>query len=456
MGEPFKTDLATRASRVRFGVLGFICTLSTITYLDRICIMRVRGEMQGDLGFNDAQMGYVFAAFYLGYALFEVPGGWMGDAWGARSVLTRIVFLWSIFTALTGAMWQFSSNLLWVLAAMLVVRFLFGCGEAGAYPNIARITGTWFPYRERGFAQGLVWMAARLGGFIAPFTIGRLTYLLGWRLGFVVLGSVGVIWALAFYAWFRNSPEEMPGCNKAEREIIREGAIDAAVHRHLTPPWRVLLTSVSLYAMCVASACVSFSWYFYATWQPLFFEQVFGIDPAGAGAELRSGLPFLAGAVGSLAGGWFSDVLVRRTGSRRWGRSLMGIGGFGLAGLAFLAAAFSPNVVLATVLLCLAALFNDLAIPPIWAACNDIGGKYSGTLSGIMNMMGGLGAVTSPIFIPTLNNALTEQNYGAKERWLLILAAFSCSWFVGALAWAFINAGRQLEEPHDSTLTNGN
>jgi MFS family permease len=390
-------------------------------------------------------MGYVFSAFFLGYALFEVPAGLMGDKWGSRAVLTRIVLLWSVFTALTGAMWQFSSDITWVLAAMLVVRFAFGCGEAGAYPNVNRITGMWFPFRERGMAQGLVWMSARLGGAMAPLIIGRLTKLMGWRLGFVVLGSVGAIWAIFFFNWFRDSPDEKEDCNEAERSLIREGAISAS-HGHVKAPWGKLLLLPSLYALCLASASASFAWYFFATWQPRFFEQVFGIATDSPWAELQSGLPFVGGAFGSLAGGWLSDRLVRRTGSRRWGRSLMGIGGFGMAGVFVLAAAFAPTALLATGLLCLASFFNDLAIPTIWAACNDIGGRYTGTLSGIMNMLGGVGSVTSPIFIPTLNVALTEYDYPARERWLIILGAFACAWWVGALAWAGINAARPLEE----------
>jgi MFS family permease len=457
MGEPDNKPLDQRPTYVRFGVLGFLCTLSTITYLDRICIMRVRGEMQTDLGFDDTQMGYVFAAFYLGYALFEVPAGWMGDAWGSRSVLTRIVLLWSIFTGLHGAMWQFSSQtaftatipftgtavaVTWVLLTMVIVRFMFGAGEAGAFPNIARITGTWFPFRERGLAQGLVWMSARLGGAVAPLIIGRLAVALTWRGGFAVLGSVGAIWAVAFYLWFRNSPQEHPSCNEAERAVIAEGAISAEV-QHVTPPWGQMLRLPSLYALCVASATVSFGWYFYATWQPLFFKEVHGVDATAASSEISLGLPFVCGAVGCLVGGWLSDVLVRSTG-RRWGRSLMGMGGYGMAGLCFLASAFAPNAFWATVLLCTASFFNDLAIPPIWAACADIGGRYSGTLSGIMNMAGGIGSVTCPIFIPVLNTALME--YPARQRWLIIFGVLSSAWFIGAIAWACINAGRPLKE----------
>ena len=173
---------ARRATRVRFIVLAFVCTLSVLTYLDRICISRVRENIQADLLLSDFQMGFVLSAFVVGYLLFEVPGGWMGDRWGARRVLTRIVLWWSLFTALTGSVFYFNWDLFALLGwesflvpfgdrhvaipvfssfvALLLVRFLFGCGEAGAFPNLTRVVGAWFPYRERGAAQGAIWMFA--------------------------------------------------------------------------------------------------------------------------------------------------------------------------------------------------------------------------------------------------------------------------------------------------------
>src|SRR5262249_19161850 len=198
-------------------VLGFACSLSLITYLDRVCISRVQEDIQHDLGINDFEMGLVFSAFLLGYTLFEVPGGWMGDIWGARRVLTRIVLWWTVFTALTGCIWYFTLDsgyelfLLGVtvpllvnsLMALLLVRFLFGCGEAGAYPNLTRVVGTWFPFRERAFATGAIWMSARLGGALAPLLIGRVTTWLG--LGQAVLGFwlIGAARGVGFFWWCR-------------------------------------------------------------------------------------------------------------------------------------------------------------------------------------------------------------------------------------------------------------
>jgi MFS family permease len=495
-----------RPTQVRFGVLGFACSLSLLTYLDRICIMRAKENMQADLGFSNNEMGWIFSAFTIGYMLFEVPGGWMGDVWGPRRVITRIVLCWSLFTALTGAVWSFSLDLgpfvLNSLAALLLIRFLFGVGEAGAYPNLTRVVGGWFPFHERAFAQGAIWMCARLGGAFAPFLIGRLSAALGWRQAFWVLGAAGVSWCVVFWPWFRDTPEEKPDCNEAERDLIRGNApgdadcedtsllsapqketllsseairagaqvrgfaprpANRAAHDgfqegqphekkeaetaplsesgHAWPPWRCLLFSLTVWSLCAASCFVCFGWYFYPTWQPQYLKDVHGISYEGS--ELLTGAPFLCGAVGALTGGRLSDSLVRRTGSRRWGRSLLGIVGFTAAGLCVLGTGLATTAWQAVTLLCLAFLLNDLAIPVIWAACADVGGRYAGTVSGIMNMAGGVGAILSPILIPQVLTMLPAE-YSGPQRWRLIFAGLAVSWFLGALAWVFIDAGKPL------------
>jgi ACS family glucarate transporter-like MFS transporter len=236
-----------RPTRVRFGVLAFACSLSLLTYFDRISIMRAQENMRRDLGFADIEIGWIFSAFTIGYMLFEVPGGWMGDMWGSRRVITRIVLCWSLFTALTGCVWSFSLDagvlVLNSLTALLLIRFLFGVGEAGAYPNLTRVVGSWFPFHERAFAQGAIWMCARLGGAFAPFLIGRLSAALGWRQAFWVLGATGVSWSVVFWMWFRDTPEDKPECNEAERDLIRshsrpadeESSIELALSKATLP-----------------------------------------------------------------------------------------------------------------------------------------------------------------------------------------------------------------------------
>lgn len=439
MGDPPAQPTDQAPTRVRFGVLGFACSLSLITYLDRICMMRVKDNMQADLDLSDLQMGLVFNAFTAGYLLFEVPGGWMGDAWGSRRVLVRIVLWWSLFTAMTGLVWPFQlgGGLLVVngFLLLLLVRFLFGCGEAGAFPNLARVVGGWFPFNERGVAQGAIWMCARLGGAVSPLVIGRLSAWLGWRPAFWVLGAIGIVWCLFFFRWFRNTPEEKPSCNQAERDLIRAGPYSLSVTApagHAMPPWGVLLTSANLWAMCLAGAAVSFSWYFYGTWQMTFLKEVHHVPVELS--EVLTGLPFLSGALGAILGGRISDRLIRSLG-RRWGRSAIGLVGFGGAGLCFLAAGMVHNVWLSVTLLCLVTFINDMAIPVIWAVSTDVGGRYAGTVSGIMNMMSGFGPLISQPLIPVL-----RTEFG----WLTTMAILAGVWLVAALCWLRIDASERL------------
>jgi MFS family permease len=448
----------SRPTRIRFGVLSFACSLSLLTYLDRVCISRAAEDIQRDIGLTEAQMGWVFSAFLVGYLLFEVPGGLMGDWWGSRRVLTRIVLWWSLFTTLTGCVWLSASGgsriglgewtipvvLFDAFQLLMLIRLLFGAGEAGAYPNLTRVVKVWFPFHERALSQGTIWMSARLGGAVAPVILGRLSAILGWRLAFVVLGGVGVLWAAAFFLWFRDSPDEMPGCNEAERHLINSPSAprrSQEAQGHSWPPLDAMVHSLTLWGLCIAAFCVSFGWYFYPTWQPKYLKDVFGISYEGS--ELLTGLPFLSGALGALAGGSLSDYLIRVTGSRRWGRSLVGLGGFTGAGLCIAATTLATAPWQAVTLLSLATFINDLAIPVIWAACADIGGRFAGTVAGVMNMVGGLGGVLSPILIPQAREALSAS-YAPATAWAFILLSLSSAWFVGAASWLIVDASKPL------------
>ncbi len=440
-------------TRVRFAVLGFAASLSLLTYLDRVCISQVRDQIEGDLGITEKQMGWVFSAFLFGYMLFEVPGGWMGDRWGTRRVLTRIVLWWSLFTALTGCVTQ--NGLFFItgvsgFAMLLIIRFLFGAGEAGAYPNLARVVGCWFPYRERALAQGTIWMSARLGGAIAPIAIIELSDWIGWRGAFGVLGSIGIVWVISFRLWFRNRPEDHPHCNEAERDLIRSAphslSSSEAGQAHAPVPWRTMLTSGNMWAVCLAAACVSFGWYFYASWQPQFLKDVHGIDFKES--KWLTALPWLAGAAGCLLGGFLSDRLVRRAG-RRWGRSLLGLVGFTGAGLCVLAIPAVPEAWQAVTLLCLAFFINDVAIPVLWAVGSDIGGRHAGTVTGFMNMIGAVGGMISPTLTPILKYDLPET-MSLTARWQIIFAVYATAWFIAALAWLWIDASKPLFRDSES------
>ena len=233
-----------------------------ITYIDRVCIMQVQDEIQYDLGITDAQFSWVFSAFALAYALFEVPTGWLGDRLGSRKVLIRIVLCWLVFTALTGLVWGFIS--------LLIVRFLFGLGEAGAYPNMARGARNWFPFNERGRAQGMIWTFGRWGGAIAPALIVALAEpfvwlgLPGWRGAFILLGLMGLLWVWGFAKWYRDMPRQHPAVNNAELAWI-EG--QKPVSDKTAPlSWSAILTSPTLWSLSFMYFCSNAGWSFFITY----------------------------------------------------------------------------------------------------------------------------------------------------------------------------------------------
>jgi ACS family glucarate transporter-like MFS transporter len=455
MGTFSNSSASLRPSRARYGVLILACSLALLTYLDRICIMQAKESIRTDLGFSDKEMGLIFAAFMVGYLLLEVPGGWLGDRWGSRRVLAGIVLAWSLFTALTGCVWPFvldSGRQLQIgslavplalnsLAVMLLVRFLFGLGEAGAFPNLTRIVHDWFPLDERASALGWIWTFARLGGALAPVVLSGLTLMLGWRQAFWMLGLAGVAWAAIFYVRFRDRPEEDPRCNHSELVLIRRTSAASGPSGHAWPSWRVLVGSPTVWAICTASFFINFGWYFYATWQPKYWQEVH--DIAYADSSWLTGAPFVCGAAGTLLGGRWSDHLLRRGGSRRWGRALIGLFGYLLAGLCVLAVGFTTTAWQAEALLCLGFLVNDLTVPVLWAVCTDVGGRCAGTMSGLMNMIGGFGAVLSPALLPHAHELL-YRHFDHRASWRIIFAGLAASWFLGAFAWLVIDAGKPL------------
>lgn len=462
-----------RPSRMRYAVLAVFCSLAFIAYVDRISIMRVQEDIAVDLNLarltaedeaklqaegkqddpkarkkliaehSSLPLSWIFGAFTVGYLLFEIPGGRMGDRKGPRIVLFRIILYWSLFTALTGATdrivgWFLSSPGPWILvAALVLVRFLFGAGEAGAFPNISRVMARWFPYRDRSFAQGSIWMASRIGGALAPTIVGLLiTVAGGWRQSFYLLGAIGAVWALFFFWWFRDRPEDMPSCNQAEVDLIRSGAPPGSLHedRHSAVPWSRLLTSSNLWALYFCHAFVCFSWFFFTTFISKYFKQQFQIDFSNS--EIRSGLPLLAGGVTCLIGGRFSDWLIRRTGNRRWGRSGVGAASLAVAAVLTAMVPHAGGMNMTVVLLCLASAAQDFMVPVMWSLPADIGGKHAGTVAGAMNMAGGVGGI-----IGTLATARVGDSFG----WGVVPWMFAVSYLLAAILWLRIDA----TEPFD-------
>ncbi len=422
------TTSTVRPTLVRYGVLGWVCMLSMITYIDRVCIKEVRDPMQRELGLTPEEFGWVFAAFALSYALLEVPSGWFGDRIGPRKVLARIVVCWSLFTSLTGAAWNWAS--------LLVVRFLFGAGEAGAYPNIARTMKNWFPYRDRGQAQGLLWMFGRWGGALAPGLIGVLSMWLSWRGAFIALGFLGVLWVVGFYPWFRDTPHEHPAVNPAERALIEGGTGSAVKPAPLA--WKAMLGSPTLWFLCAMYYFSNAGWCFFITWDVAYFAKTRGMT--GLPLKLASGAPLFFGGIACVLGGFLTDRQVRVWG-RRWGRTLHGLIAYALAGMFFLLVLLTSHDFWAVAALCMASFGKDFAMAVSWSTCIDIGHRYSGTVAGFMNMVGNLGTVVSPPLVAWLAR---KTGTDGANNWQIALYYSAAMFFGAALCWAFINPRRVI------------
>ncbi len=387
----------TQPTRVRYGVLGFACSLSMITYLDRVCFGAAAPHIKDALGLDSvADLKWTFTAFTISYAALEVPSGWLGDVFGPRKTLIRIVLWWSLFTALTGLVGiKLGAVVFGSLGLLVLVRFLFGMGEAGAYPNLTRALHNWFPLTQRASAQGVLWMSGRLMGGLTPAVWWLAVEILGlsWRTAFVVFGIIGVLWCIAFALWFRNRPEDKPEVNDAELALIRAGRTDAGA-AHANVPWLTLLTSWNLWSLCLMYFCASFAWYFNITYLHSFLETQYGVDPKSVLGAIYKGGPLWMGATTCLLGGWLSDWYIRRTGNRKWGRRLFGIIGHGLCGVCFLACLVAPNAFLFFLAVSFAAFWNDLTMGSAWAACQDTGRRYAAIVAGCMNTVGNLGGAT--------------------------------------------------------------
>jgi MFS family permease len=435
--------LYARPTLVRYKVLAWACSLSMLTYIDRVCIKEVAGDMRGDLGLSRDQFAWVFAAFGLSYALFEVPSGWLGDRFGPRRVLGRIVLWWSLFTVLTGLVFPFalvdagySFSLAGVeltpavngLVLLILIRFLFGAGEAGAYPNLARALRNWFPYARRGRAQGLLWSFGRWGGAAAPGLIALFALPFGWRGAFGALGILGALWVIAFVCFFRNNPSEHPGVNAAELALIQQDNRDPARPPPLS--WLAMLTSPTLWLLSIMYLCSNAGWCFFITWDVEYYRTILGLS--GQPLRIASSAPLFFGGIACLLGGLVTDRQVRFWG-RRWGRTLQGGVAYALGAAFFLLALATNEPLLAVPSLCVASFLKDFAMAVSWSTCIDIGHRYSGTVSGFMNSVGNLGTFFGP---------LTVAYLARQGHWELALAFSATMFAVAAVCWLFINPRR--------------
>jgi MFS family permease len=418
-------------THARYKLLGLIFLLAVITYMDRLCISAAMLKMGVEFNLTPTQKGYIYGAFTLAYALFEIPGGWLGDRFGARLALTRIVLWWSAFTMLTGAAAGFGS--------LLVIRFLSGAGEAGAFPNIARAVSRWFPAVEQGRALSASFIGLATGSAMTAPIVLTLVEHQNWRWTFVEFGLVGALWCVAWHRWFRDLPEDHRGVNAAELNLIRSEQVRAdelkLVHR---VPWRGLFNTSTLPLIGLMYFAYAYGLYFYITWLPTYLRDARGFSLTST--KWLAALPWVVAGFGFALGGWMTDRLARR-GKLKLARCGIGAAGYLASAIVLAFVARVENNLAAALLLALALGFQSLTISAAWAVCLDVGRRHAGVITGFMNGVGNIGGTVSPIVI----GKVLAARPGAWAAPFYVMAAV---FVVGAVMWLLIDPRRSVvEEP---------
>lgn len=407
----------------RYQVLLALSLLSVITFLDRVAISVASPRIMSDLGLSKEQLGWILGIFALAYGGFEIPTGLMGDRLGAKKVLIRVVLWWSAFTVLTGFATGFGM--------LLITRFLFGMGEAGAYPNSSIVLSKWFPAIERARGQAWIWSASRVGGALTPFLVIPIQTHFGWRATFLFLGALGIVWVLFWKHWFREEPADMKGISQSElTDILLRRNLPEGHHRF---SWRIfrdtnLLLLMAMY-FCYASGA-----FFFQGWLPTYLQKGRGLNDQDM--SLITSFSFVLGAVGCLSGGYVCDFLVKKLGPR-WGRALVALTGLGLSGIFMLISVFVADNAIATILLSAGLGLMDFTIPACWSTAMDIGGKNAGTITGAMNTAGLMGSTINTVAFGYLVTAF-GNNYHAPVILLSILLLF------GATLWLRIDSTKRI------------
>jgi sugar phosphate permease len=353
-----------------------------ITYIDRVVISAAVPSIQEEFGFSIVTIGWVLGAYQLAYALFQIPGGWLGDRFGPRRALPAIVAWWSAFTAFTALTWSASS--------MIVCRFLFGMGEAGAFPIATRSLSRWMLPSERGFAQGITHAGSRLGGALTPIAVVFLIAHYGWRAPFYIFALLGLIWAAVWYWFYRDTPDEHRMVNQAERDLIASALGSSGARSGKSVPWKQILSHPQMWLLSAMYFCYGYNIGIFLSWFPKYLNDAHGFSLKQMG--IYASLPLLAGVAGDICGGWFSDLALKRTGNLRFARRVVAITGFLIAAVAIPLACLQEDPLVGVAYFCIAVFAIELTVGVSWAVTLDIGGEYAGSVSAVMNTLGNLGA----------------------------------------------------------------
>lgn len=408
----------------RYQVLLMLSLLSMITFLDRVSLSAASVHIMDSLSINTIQWGWILGIFTISYALFEVPTGWLGDMYGGKKILMRVVIWWSVFTILTGFATGF-----WIL---LVTRFLFGVGEAGAYPNTSIILSKWFPAFERARAQAMIWGASRVGAALTPFIVLPIQEHYGWQSSFYFLGALGIIWCVFFLFWHKEDPIHDTSVSKEELNDIVTHREMANTNAHEKINFWSGFKYKSFVFLLIMYITYAIGAYFFQSWFHTYLEKGRGMTKDSL--LWAASLPYILGMAGCLSGGWLSDKACAKWG-KKWGRRIVPIIGQLVAGVCIIAAANMTNNVTAIVLLGIGMAFMDVTAPVAWAVAMDLGGEKSGTVSGAMNSAGLLGAYCMTTLFGYLANA-----YGYQFP-LIVIGIIV---FVGAFLWLKINAEQKI------------
>ncbi|MES2472141.1 MAG: MFS transporter [Pseudomonadota bacterium] len=363
-------------------VLGLLCLMYFITYVDRVNISTAASEIQGEFGFSNTQLGLIFSAFAYPYLIFQVFGGWVGDRFGARKTLFWCGMVWALATMMTG----FVNG----LVSLFIVRMLVGVGEGATFPTATRAMQNWTSKAKRGFAQGITHAFARLGNAITPPLIALLMAAFTWRGAFVVLGAVSLVWVIVWVLYFRNHPKEHPHITQADLDEIQPRA-DAGERPQI--PWGPLIKR--MWPVTLTYFCYGWTLWLYLNWLPLFFKTNYDMDIRKS-AIFASGV-FFAGVVGDTLGGVMSDYVLKRTGNLRTARIGVTVFGFVGAFLSLLPILYVRDPVIVALCLSGGFFFAELVIGPMWAVPMDIAPRYAGTSAGLMNTGSAFAAIVSPL-----------------------------------------------------------
>ncbi len=426
--------VTSRPTRVRHAVLWLTVLAYMITYMDRVVISTAAPAIQAEYGFDNITMGWIFSAFQISYALFQVPGGWLGDRFGPRRALTWVVTWWSAFTAMTAAAWSAGS--------MIVVRFLFGMGEAGAFPIATRSLSRWMLPSERGWAQGVTHAGARLGAALTPVLVAFLIASYGWRAPFLIFAFLGLGWAAFWFLWYRDNPRDHQGVNEGELEKIEAALGNRAARKSV--PWGKLLGNRQIWLLSAMYFCYGYCIVTFLAWFPKYLSEARDFELTQMG--IYASVPLAAGVLGDLAGGWLSDGWLKRTGNLKLARRGIAVAGFLIAGVMVPLAATAGDPMVSVAFFALAVFGLELTVGVSWAVTLDIGGEYAGSVSAVMNTFGNTaGAIT----------AAATGYLVVHSGWTSAFYVVSAFAFAGALLFLWLDASRRLYIEPDATTAAG-